>query len=84
MTAVSATDVWAVGGGHTLHWDGHTWSATADPAGLQVEKVEHGHGGLVMALGLNTSTDKFEVLARTASNWQPIASPTPPLPTAGR
>jgi hypothetical protein len=84
VTAVSSTDVWAVGGGHTLHWDGHTWTATADPANLVAVKVEHGHGGLVMALGVNTSTTKQEVFRRTATNWEPIATPTPPLPTSGR
>jgi hypothetical protein len=84
VTAVSATDVWAVGNGHTLHWDGHTWTATADPAQLQISRVEHGHGGLVMALGFNTSTSKPEVLTRTANTWQPIATPTPPLPTTAR
>ncbi len=84
VAAVSATDVWAVGSGHTLHWDGHTWSVTTDPAGLLVGKVASGRGGALMALALNTSTSTFEVLARSANNWQPIATPTPPLPTSGR
>ncbi len=84
VTAVSATDVWAVGSGHTLHWDGHTWTATADPAELQISKVEHGHGGLVMALGFNTSTNQPEVLSRVGNSWQPAAMPTPPLPTTAR
>ena len=84
VTAVSATDVWAVGSGHTLHWDGHTWSATADPAQLQISKVEHGRGGLVMALGFNTSTNRPEVLSRVANSWQPSPMPTPPLPTTAR
>ena len=70
VTAVSATDVWAVGSGHTLHWDGHAWTATADPAELQISKVEHGHGALVMALGFNTTTNRPEVLSRVANSWQ--------------
>src|SRR6185312_744782 len=84
ITALSATDVWAVGGGHTLHWDGHTWSASADPTDLQLFQVAHGHGGLVMGLALNTATTKFEVLRRTANSWEPISTPTPPLPTSAR
>jgi hypothetical protein len=86
VTAVSATDIWATGfgrvfsegGGRTVHWDGHAWSVTVDPPGLIIEGLEHGHGGLVMALALNTTTSQYELLTRTANNWQPIAAPSPP------
>jgi hypothetical protein len=83
VTAVSATDVWAVGSSRTLHWDGRAWSVTTNPSNLLIRKVEHGHGGLVMALGVNLVSQQFEVLTRTANTWQPISTPTPPLPASG-
>ncbi|HEX4016270.1 MAG TPA: hypothetical protein VHX15_05980 [Frankiaceae bacterium] len=81
VAAVSATDVWAVGGGRTLHWDGRAWSVSADPSALTARKVEAGRGGLVMALAWNSSSGQFQVLARHANTWQPISAPALP-PTA--
>jgi hypothetical protein len=30
VTAVSASNVWAVGGGRTLRWDGRSWTVAAN------------------------------------------------------
>ena len=86
ITAVSATDIWAVGNGHTAHWTGRMWSTQSfpDPGGLVVSVVEHGHGGLVMGLAQNPVSGKPEVLTHAPAGWQPSTIPTPPVPTSGR
>jgi hypothetical protein len=84
ITAVSASDVWAVGDGHTLHWSGQVWHAAADPTGLVLTSVDHGHGGVVMGLAQQHGTGKYEVVDRTPTGWQPIATPMPPLASSSR
>jgi hypothetical protein len=84
VTAVSANDVWAVGDGRTLHWSGHVWHAAADPSGLELTSVDHGHGGVVMGIARQPSTGKYELLNHTATGWQPVSHPTPPLASTSR
>jgi hypothetical protein len=61
IAAVSANDVWAVGGGTgagpvTEHWDGTSWTILATPSGVSgLHGVAAHSDGTVVAVGIGTN-----------------------------
>jgi hypothetical protein len=78
VTAVNASNIWAVGDQRTVHWDGRSWSApTSNPAGTTMAAIASGHDGSVIAAGQNASGPV--VLYLSAAGWRPFpAQPAPP------
>lgn len=67
----SATDVWVVGDGVVLHFDGNSWSPAADgvPAGVNLRAVGGLPAGPVWAVG-----NAWTVVRRDAAAW--VVEPT--------
>jgi hypothetical protein len=78
VTAISASNVWAVGGGRTLHWNGQAWTVAAlEPTGAFLAKVAGGHDGSLVAVGETHAG--FTVLVWSSTGWKPLAlQPAPP------
>lgn len=93
VTAVSASDVWAVGFhddsqeiSSTLieHWDGHVWSQVASPrfggsGGSQLFGVGAASASDVWAVGNAYSGTEFDTLIEhwDGTSWSTVASPSP-------
>ncbi|MFL5586083.1 MAG: hypothetical protein ACJ8DI_00300 [Ktedonobacteraceae bacterium] len=92
VTAVSATNVWAVGqydtssGFHTLveHWNGSQWKVVASPNPPSREGTLNGVDALtannIWAVGFTTDMNGFsQTLAEhwNGTTWQLVASPNP-------
>lgn len=67
----SATDVWVVGDGVVLHFDGNSWAPAADgvPPGLSLRGLGGHVGGPLFAVGAG-----FTILRRDPTLW--VAEPT--------
>ena len=89
ITAVSATDLWAVGyyqPGYTdqpllLHWDGHTWSQVrAGQSTVSRHRLEAAVSATnVWTVGTIGPTDAQQTLTLhwNGQQWQPVSSPSP-------
>jgi hypothetical protein len=84
VTVASPTDVWAVGGGHTLHWDGTAWavvpsSTTVGNLPISLTGVAAGADGHVVAVG---GAGLFGVPSQTVveewdgQSWTVVSSPS--------
>jgi hypothetical protein len=54
IAAVSANDIWAIGGSFTEHWDGTSWSLLSTPSGVDLNGITALSDGTVVAVGDNT------------------------------
>jgi hypothetical protein len=90
VAAVSAKDVWAVGGSYSgssliEHWDGSVWSIVSSPkTGAQFEGVAARNARCVWAVGAyagrrydHTLTERWD-----GGGWSVVASPQGPLPSS--
>jgi hypothetical protein len=84
MTAISATDIYALSYTSTLHWNGQRWGVVTDLGGYTLTAIAHGHGGALMAIGFHGPGGPTAVLTHTASGWVPLSTPLPPLPASHR
>ncbi|RAY12826.1 hypothetical protein DPM19_22670 [Actinomadura craniellae] len=69
LAALSATDVWAAGGGLLLHWDGTAWTAV-DPPFPAVNTVAAGPTGQVWVAGGRGDLARFD-----GGRWAPVPDP---------
>jgi hypothetical protein len=82
ITAITPSNLWAVGSGRSLHFDGHFWRPIPVPAGLIMTDVASSPTGVVRAVALDAQGAP-RVLFPTASGWQTMASsPTITIPGA--
>ena len=78
ITAVNASNIWAVSDRRTLHFDGTSWRSLPNPAGVRMQKVSGGRDGTVYGYGLDShGTGTF--FQMTAGGWRLIGF----LPTVG-
>ena len=94
VTALSASDAWAVGGaglGHqlVLHWNGTKWSQVATPqiAGMLLTSISADSASDAWAVGLiDTAPPSTVALHWNGSTWSRVATPAPtpsPNPASG-
>ena len=85
ITAVNASNVWAVGEGRTLHFDGSSWRSLPNPAGIVMQNVASAPDGSVYGFGHTigtnhgTNSTPNTLFQMTARGWRS----TSPLPTVG-
>jgi hypothetical protein len=51
IAAVSANNIWAIGGGFTEHWNGTSWSLLSTPSGVNLVGITALSDGTVVAVG---------------------------------
>jgi hypothetical protein len=86
VTAVSATDAWAVGGNAAtrnmiLHWDGTSWTKAAIPkthlGSLSGVSASSADDAWAVGAYSNSGAEKTLVLHWDGTNWTKAASPSP-------
>lgn len=84
ITAISASDIWALSDGAVLHWNGHRWGVATDLGSYTLFKVTHTPGGVLMALGFQRPSGATQVLVHGTSGWSPLTTSPLPLPNSHR
>lgn len=85
ITAVNASNIWAVSNRRTLHFDGTSWRSLPNPAGVAMLNVASAPDGSVYGYGTSNETNHgtnnptYTLFVMTAGGWHL----TSPVPTVG-
>lgn len=84
ITALSASNIYALSTSSLLHWNGLRWGVVTDTNGYTLTAIAHSAGGALMAIGFHGPGSPVVVLTHTGSGWVPLGTATPPMPGSHR